>query len=55
MRVNTMAVPGEVHVLSAVTAAGEAMDVTLKDKQREAVVSNCMVHERIRRFRVFSH
>ena len=50
-----MAVPGEVHVLTqcAVTAAAEAMDVTLKDKQREAVVS--MVHERIGRFRVFSH
>ena len=29
------------------------MDVTLKDKQQEAVVSR--VHERIRRFHVFSH
>ena len=33
-----MAVPGEVHVLGAIAAAEEAMDVTLKDKQREAVV-----------------
>ena len=34
-----MAVPGEVHVLGAITAAEEAVDVTrLKDKQREAVV-----------------
>ena len=34
-----MAVPGEVHVLSTVTAVEETMDVTLKDKQREAVAS----------------
>ena len=41
MHINTMAVPaGEVHV-----TAVEAMDVTLKDKQQEAVVSR--VHERI--------
>ena len=34
-----MAVPGEVHVLGAIAAAEEAMDVTLnKDKQWEAVV-----------------
>ena len=35
-----MAVPGEVHVLGAITAAEEAVDVTrlIKDKQREAVV-----------------
>ena len=33
-----MAVPDEVHVLGTISAAVEAMDVTPKDKQREAVV-----------------
>ena len=28
-----MAIPGEVHVLSAIVAAEEAMDVTLKDSR----------------------
>ena len=28
-----MAVPGEAHILSAIAAAEEAMDVTLKDSR----------------------